>query len=140
MKEASKTKFYVAKYFFLVIGMLQWLVALLLASQARENLKLAYASLLFISLGLIFLTLQGVVAAKLKRVALGKKKIAIIERTKTRSYKWPDVKSIRLIPFFNLYSMKLKGKKEHIYFLPTKSTPSVFGMFASNEFADKAKN
>lgn len=140
MKEASKSKFYLAKYFFFFIGMLQWLVALLLAWQVQENFKLVYAALLFFSLGLIFLIIQGLVAAKLKRVALGKKKIAIIERTKTRSYKWPDVKSIRLIPFFNLYSMRLKGKKDPIYFLPTKSTPSVFGMFASNEYADKAKN
>ena len=140
MKEASKAKYFLAKYFFLSLGLLQWLVSGMMLVRSSERNDFVFAALVFFALGLISFSIQALIANKLKRVALGKKKVAVIERAKTKSYKWPDVKSIRLIPFFNIYSMKLKGRKDKIYFLSTKSAPSVYGMFAANEFSDKAKN
>ena len=67
--------------------------------------------------------------AKLKRVAIGKKRIAVIDHDKTETYEWPEVKSIKMVPYFNLYKLKLRGKKDRIYFLPEQPVEPLFGLF-----------
>jgi hypothetical protein len=72
------------------------------------------------------------VAKQIRRVAISKKKIELIKPGKQKSYEWDDVKSVKLIPFLNMYSLKLKGKKSKIYFLPASDTEAMFGIFSSN--------
>jgi hypothetical protein len=69
------------------------------------------------------------IAARLKRVAIGKKRIAVFENDKTESYEWPEVKSIKAVPYFNLYTLKLRGRKNRIYFLPNQNAEPLFGFF-----------
>ena len=127
MKEASPVKFYFAKYFFLALGLLQWVCGILLFLNDAEKSK--RAALLFFLLGLMFIALYFMVAGKLRRVAVGKNRIAVMGPHKTDHYEWPEVKWIKVVPFFNLYKLKLRGKKERIYFLPEHNVEPLYGLF-----------
>ena len=128
MKEASPVKFYFAKYFFLAFGLLQWLCGTLIFLQGDTD-KNARVALIFFSLGLVFVALYFLIAAKLKRVAIGKKRIVVMQRNKSEHYEWPEVKYIKMVPYFNLCKLKLRGKKDRIYFLPDQTTSPLFGLF-----------
>jgi len=132
MIEANPVKFYLAKFFFLVFALIQWLVAAVLLIQFRFSNKNFFISLIFITLGLIFFYIFLLVNDKVKRVAIGKNKIVIIEGDKNSRFSWPEVKSLRIIPFFNLYKLKLKGKKNPIYFFPAKNIDPAFGLMAKD--------
>lgn len=136
MKEASRTKFYFAKYFFLAFGLLQWICGLLVLRESTAD-KSKAAALLFFSLGMIMLAIHIVVAPRLKRVALGKNRIAVFSDGEINHYEWPDVKWIRPIPMVNMYKLKLRGKKGRIYFLPDQKEDPVFGLTAGREIKGK---
>ncbi len=128
MREASPVKFFFAKYFFLAFGLLQWScgMVLFLSGESEKNRSTA---LIFFVIGITFIALYLMIAARLKRVSIGKKRIAVIDRDKTALYEWPEVKSIKAVPYFNVYKLKLRGKKDRIYFLPEQNTESLFGFF-----------
>ena len=132
MIEASPVKFYLAKFFFLVFACIQWLVAAVLLIQFRFTNKNFFISLFFITLGLIFFYIFLIVNDKVKRVAIGKNKIVIIEGDKNSRFSWPEVRSLKIIPFFNLYKLKLRGKKNPIYFFPAKNIDPAFGLMAKD--------
>ena len=127
MKEASPVKFYFAKYFFLALGLLQWVCGVLLFLNTSEKSK--RAALLFFILGLMFVALYFFIAGKLRRVSIGKNRIAVIGTGTIDHYEWPEVKWIKVVPFFNLYKLKLRGKKERIYFLPEHNEQPLYGLF-----------
>jgi hypothetical protein len=131
MEEANPVKFYLARYFFLALSALQGLASALILLQFGDSPKNRFVAFALFTLALIFFSLHLLIAQRIKRVAISKKKIAVINPTKVKSYDWSDVKSVKLIPFFNLYSLKLKGKRNKIYFLPTTNTAAVFGLFSS---------
>jgi len=144
MIEASPVKFYLAKFFFLVFAFIQWLVAGILLIQFTFSSKSFFISLFFITLGLIFFYVFLIVNDKVKRVAIGKNKIVIIEGDRNSRFSWPEVKSLKIIPFFNLYKLKLRGKKNPIYFFPAKNIDPAFGLMAKDtskmgEIVDKKK-
>ena len=132
MIEASPVKFYLAKFFFLVFAFIQWMVAAILLIQFQFSNKNFFISLFFITLGLIFFYVFLIVNDKVKRVAIGKNKIVIIEGDKNSRFNWPDVKSLKVIPFFNLYKLKLRGKRNPIYFFPAKNIDPAFGLIAKD--------
>jgi hypothetical protein len=70
--------------------------------------------------------------SKVKRVAVGKNKIVIMDGDRNIRFDWPEVKSLRLIPFFNLYKLKVKGKRNPIYFFPSKNVDPAFGLLAKD--------
>ena len=131
MKEASPVKYYFAKYFFLAFGLLQWIVGGLIFFRTNLTPRSQFAVFVFFTLGLVLISIFVMIAGKIKRVALGKKKVAIIGTYETHRYEWPDVKSVKFIPFFNMYRMKIKGKKGKIYFLPSEDTEVIYGLFPS---------
>src|SRR5690606_10024970 len=100
MSEANPLKFYVAKFFFLVFAFIQWLVAVLLLIRFPFTGQTFFVSMIFVILGFVFFYLFLVVNEKVKRVAVGKNKIVIIEGDRNSRFGWPDVKSLRIIPFF----------------------------------------
>jgi hypothetical protein len=128
MREASPVKFYFAKYFFLALGLLQWSCGILLFLQGdvEKNKK---GALIFFTIGLALIALYFVIAAKLKRVAIGKKHVVVIDHDKTEHYEWPEIKWIKSVPYFNLYKLKIRGRKDRIYFLPEQNIEPVFGLF-----------
>ncbi len=130
MEEANPVKFYLARYFFLALSALQGLASALILLQFGDSPKNRFVAFALFTLALIFFSLHLLIAQRIKRVAISRKKIAVINPTKVKNYDWSDVKSVKLIPFFNLYSLKLKGKRK-IYFLPTTNTAAVFGLFSS---------
>jgi hypothetical protein len=130
MIEASPVKFYVARFFFLAFAFIQWLVAAILLIQFPFSSKNFFISLIFITLGLIFFYVFLLVNDKVKRVAVGKNKIIIIEGDKNSRFSWPEVKSLKIIPFFNLYKLKLRGKRNPIYFFPARNIDPAFGLLA----------
>jgi len=71
------------------------------------------------------------ISKRIKRVALSKRKIEVINPTKVKSYDWEDVKRLKFIPYLNMYSLKLKGKSK-IYFLSTQSTATILGLSSEN--------
>ena len=128
MREASPVKYYFAKYFFLAFGLLQWICGMLLFLQGDAE-KNKSAALIFFLIGLTFIALYFEIAARLKRVSIGKKKIVVIDKDKTEHFGWSDVKSIKVVPYFNLYKLRLRGRKQRIYFLPEQSVEPLFAIF-----------
>ena len=132
MIEANPVKFYVAKFFFLVFALIQWLAAATLLIRFDFSNKNFFISLVFITLGLIFFFIFLLVSDKVKRVAIGRNKIVIIEGDRNSRFSWPEVKSLKIIPFFNLYKLRLKGKKNPVYFFPAKNIDPAFGLMAKD--------
>lgn len=130
MIEASPVKFYLAKFFFLVFACIQWLVATILLAQFSFSNKNFFIALIFVTLGLVFFYIFLIVNEKVKRVAIGKNKIVIIEGDKNSRFSWPEVKSLKIIPFFNLYRLRLRGKRNPIYFFPARNIDRAFGLLA----------
>ena len=137
MKEASPVKYYFAKYFFLAFGLLQWVGGMLLFLQSDVE-KSKRAALVFFTIGLASVAMYFVVAARLRRVAIGKNRITIFDHDKTDHYEWPEVKWIKTVPYFNLYKLKLRGKKNRIYFLPDHNIEPLFGMFPHQAELDES--
>jgi hypothetical protein len=128
MVEASPIKFYFAKYFFLVFGMLQWLVSFIILFKYPFDAKTFFASLVFFTIGLIFIFLFSFVSEKIRRVAVGKNKIVVFEGDRNVRFEWPEVKSLKVVPFFNLYKLKIRGKRGSIYFFPSHNIDPAFGL------------
>lgn len=144
MIEASPVKVYLAKFFFLGFAFVQWLVAAILLIQFTFTNKTFFISMFFVTLGLIFFYLFLIVNDKVKRVAIGKNKIVIIEGDRNLRFNWPDVKSLKIIPFFNVYKLKLRGKKNPVYFFPAKNIDPAFGLLVKDtsrmgDIVDKKK-
>ncbi|MBK5278678.1 MAG: hypothetical protein JJE09_07425 [Bacteroidia bacterium] len=133
MKEASRVKYYFAKYFFLALGLLQWFIGSIIFMRSGHLPKSQFAVLIFFTLGLVFVSLFLIIASKIKRVAVSKKKVAVINSHKTQEYEWPEIKSISFLPFFNMYRMKIRGRKGKIYFLPTQESEVIYGIFSSGQ-------
>src|SRR5262245_43178271 len=128
LKQASPTKFYFAKYFFLGFGLLQWTVAAVIALRFGSSTKNASATFIFLCLGSILLVIFFFLNSTMRRVAVGKNKIIVITGKKNMRIEWPDVKSIRLIPIFNLYKLKLKARRSPIYFFPSKNIEPAYDL------------
>lgn len=132
MIEANPLKFYVARYFFLVLCLLQWLVSAIILFTYESNLKNQYAALLFFTLGAILFVLFLIIKEKVKRVAVGKKKLVVITPGKKQKIEWDEVRSLKLVPFFNLYRLKIKGRKKGIYFFPSKNVNPAYGLLGGD--------
>ena len=134
MKQASVVKYYFARYFFLGFGLLQIAIGGLLYIRQGNALKGQMAAYLFLTLGLVFVALFLTVASRIRRVAIKKKKVAVLGY-KPQNYEWNEIKSLKLIPGFNMYCMKIKGKKRKVYFLPPQESGSVYSLFQPSELA-----
>jgi hypothetical protein len=132
MTEASPTKFYFAKYFFLAFALIQWLVMVALLIRFNFTHKSIFVGLIFFTLGLIFFYIFLVIGGKIKRVAIGKNKIVVIEGDRNLRFEWPEVKSLQMVPFFNVYKLKIKGKKGNIYFFPSRNIDPAFGLLSKD--------
>lgn len=128
MTEASPVKFYLAKYFFLAFAIIQWSVGGLIIFNREFNAKNFFIALIFFTFGLIFLFLFSMVSDKIRRVVVGKNKIIILEGHRNLRFEWPDVKSLKVVPFLNVYKLKIKGKKDCIYFFPSRNIDPAFGL------------
>jgi hypothetical protein len=130
MEEPNRFKFYLAKYFFLALSVLQGLAAMLLLLQFEDTPRNRSAVFVFFALSMIFLSLHFLVSRKIKCVAISKKKISILNRDKAKSYEWSEVKDMKFLPFLNMYSLKIKGKSR-VYFLPSHNSEVLFGLFSA---------
>jgi hypothetical protein len=139
MKEASVVKFYFAKYFLLAFGLLQWVISAIFLINNGDTPKGQWSAFLLFTIGLIFLSLQIVYATRLKRVAIGKKKLAVISGGTTHRYEYDDIKTLKFIPAFNIYKMKIRGKKGHVYFLPCEESEVIYSLFPSAVLIGKKK-
>lgn len=124
-------KFYFAKYFLLAFGLLQWVICVTFLINNGDSPKGQWSAFLFFTIGLVILSMQAVFATRIKRVAIGKKKLAVIAHGNVQRYERDDIKSLKFIPAFNLYKMKIRGKKGHIYFLPCEESEVIYGLFPS---------
>lgn len=116
MVEASPVKFYFAKYFLLVVALLQWLTgATLLYLDEFTFFNLAIDGTLIVA-GILLVILFVKFSDKIKRVAVGKNKFVILEGHYNIRFEWPEVKYIRIIPVVNLCKVKFRGKKGSLYF------------------------
>ena len=132
MEEANLVKYYLARYFFLALSVLQGLATALILLQLEDSHKNNIAALVMFTAAMVFFSLHLLIASKIKRVVISKKKLAVINPRKVKEYDWSDVKAIKLMPFVNMYSLKLKGKRSKIYFLPSTDTSAMFGIFSSD--------
>jgi len=132
LKQASPAKFYVAKYFFLALGLLQLTLSVTLFSTMENVPKNNAVAFLFGSLGSIAIVFFFYLQNKMRRVAIGKNKIVVIGRKRNELIQWPDVKSIRLIPIFHLYRLELKDEDSPIYFFPTKNIEPAYDLLAED--------
>jgi hypothetical protein len=132
MKEASLVKFYFAKYFFLAFGLLQWLISALILIRNGDIPRSQFAAFVFFTMGLVFVSLFLLISSKIKRVAISKNKIVVFGRQEER-YEWPEVKSIKTVPYLNAYRLKIRGHKQ-IYFFPDQSSQPLYGLFSEPMF------
>ena len=132
MVEANPAKFYFAKYFLLGFAFIQWIVAASLLLRFEFNAKNFFISLIFFALGLTLLIIFSIISDKIKRVAIGKNKIVILEGHRNTRFEWPEVKSIKIIPLLHLYKLRIKGKKGSIYFFPSENIDPAFGILAKD--------
>jgi hypothetical protein len=139
MKEASLVKYYFAKYFFLAFGLLQWTISVTFLMNQGGTPKGQWSAFLFFTIGLILMSLQIVIGTRFKRVAISKKKIVVFAHGRVHRYDHDDVKSLKFMPAFNLYKMKIRGKKGQIYFLPCEETEVIYGLFPSAVIVPKRK-
>ena len=131
MKEASLVKYYFAKYFFLAFGLLQWTISITFLTNHGGTPKGQWSAFLFFTLGLIIMTIQILFASRIKRVAIGKKKIAVVSNGAVHRFEHDEVKWVKFIPALNMYKMKIRGKKTAIYFLPCEEGEVIYGQFPS---------
>lgn len=132
MIEANPVKFYFAKYFFLVFALIQVLVGVALMIRFDFTSKIFFGALVFLTMAMLFFFLFMVFNEKVRRVAIGKNKIVVIEGDRNLRFEWPEVKSLKIIPYLNLYKLKLRGKKKSIYFFPSKNIDPAFGLLAKD--------
>jgi len=132
MTEASPAKFYFAKYFFLAFALIQWMVMVVLLLRFNFTHKSIFVGLIFFTLGLVFFNIFMIVSGKIKRVAIGKNKIVVIEGDRNLRFEWPEVKSLQIVPYFNIYRLKIKGKKGNIYFFPSRNIDPAFGLLSKD--------
>jgi hypothetical protein len=132
MEEANPVKFYLARYFFLALSALQALASVLMFLQFGDYPKARFVAFALFTIALIFFSLHLLVSKHIRRVAISKKKIELIKPGKEKSYDWDDVKSVKHLPFLNMYCLRLKGKKNKIYFLPARDTQAMFGLFSAD--------
>lgn len=132
LKQANPVKFYFAKFFFLGFALLQWTVALALSYRFENTPKNTAAIFIFISLGCIFIVIFFFLTEVMKRVAVGKDKVVVMELGKNVTIEWPDIKSIKIIPVFNIYKMRLKTRRKPIYFLPSKNIEPAYDLLTED--------
>ena len=116
MVEANPVKFYLAKYFFLVLGLVQFATGAILFYLDEINLINLSIISLFIVLGIVAVIFYSIVSEKIKRVAIGNNKFVILQEDINIRFGYPDIKSWRIVPFINLCKVRIKGKKGSIYF------------------------
>lgn len=132
LKQANPTKFFLAKYFFLALGFLQWTVAAALALQFGNTPKNASASFIFICLGSIMIVVFFYLRGCIRRVAVSKNRIVVIEGGKNLRVEWSNVRSIKLIPIFNMYKLQLKDRRNPIYFFPSKNIEPAYDLLVTD--------
>lgn len=132
LKQASPIKFYFAKYFFLAFGLLQLTVALVLALRFGNTPKNASASFIFICMGSILIVIFFFLNGCIRRVAVGKNRIVVLEGRKNLRVEWPEVRSIKLIPIFNIYKLQLKTRRTPIYFFPSKNIEPAYDLIVAD--------
>jgi hypothetical protein len=128
LRQANPIKFYLAKYFFLAFGLLQLTAALVLAYQFGNTPKNASVSFLLICMGSILIVTFFFLNGSIKRVAVGKNRIVVIEGGKNLRVEWPQVRSIKLVPIFNIYKLQLKTRRTPIYFFPSKNIEPAYDL------------
>ena len=116
MVEASPVKFYIAKYFSLVIALLLWTIGAFLLLFGEITLPYIILDVLFFFLGLALVYMFSQISSKIKRVAIGENKFVILEGDSNTRFEWQEVRSFTILPFINLCKVKVKGKKGSFYF------------------------
>jgi hypothetical protein len=132
MIEASPAKFYLAKYFFLAFAFLQWVVGAMILVTQGFNSRNFFISMICVAVGLLCAFLFTVISDKIRRVAVGKNKIVVIEGSRNIRFDWPEVKSLKIVPYLNLYKLKIRGKKGSIYFFPSQNIDPAFGILTKD--------
>jgi len=132
MKEANPAKYHLARYFFLGLALIQFTVCIAFALRFGTDGKNIGIIVLFLLLGMLCLFTFFLVLNKVKRVAIGKNKIVIIRGRAHQRLSWADVRTLRLIPFFNVYKLEVKGSPDAVYFFPSKNIDPAFGLLAKD--------
>ena len=139
MVEANPVKFYLAKYFLLVIAMMTWIIgAVLLYLDEFTVFNLAVDGT-FILIGILLVVLFVKVSDRIKRVAIGKNKFVILEGHYNIRFEWPEVKSIRIVPVLNLCKVRFRGKKDSLYFFSTKNVRAALERLSMHSQAKKKR-
>lgn len=139
MVEANPVKFYFAKYFLLVIALMQWIIGAVLFYRDEFTFFNLVIDSLFIVIGILLVILFIKVSEKIKRVAIGKNKFVVLEGHYNVRFEWPDVKSIQIVPFLNLCRVRFRGKKGNLYFFSTKNLRSALEKLSSHSTSGKRK-
>lgn len=132
MFEANPLKFYLAKYILLVVALVLWSIGAVLLYLDEFTLPNLALDGLFILTGLFLIGLFLRFSSRLKRVAVGKNKLIILEGHENIRFEWPEIKSLRIVPFFNLCKIKIRGKKGTFYFFVSGSIRSALETLSQN--------
>jgi hypothetical protein len=139
MVEANPIKFYLAKYILLVVALLLWTTGAILLYLDEFTLPNLAFDGLFILIGIVLIFLFIKISSKIKRVAIGVNKFVILEGHYNIRFEWPEVKSLRIVPFLNLCKVRFKGKKGSFYFFATSRIRTALELLSARSTQRKKK-
>jgi hypothetical protein len=139
MVEAHPIKFYLAKYILLVIALVLWTTGAVLLYLDEFTLPNLAFDGLFILTGVVLIVLFIKVSSRIKRVAIGVNKFVILEGHYNIRFEWPEVKSLRIVPFLNLCKVRVKGKKGSFYFFATSRLRTAMELLSTRSQQRKKK-
>jgi hypothetical protein len=137
MVEANPVKFYVAKYFFLVFALLQWMIAGTLFYVFGWSVMNIVAVSFLTVIGLMLVFMFVVISDKIKRVAVGSNKFVVLQDDTNLRFEWPEIKSLQLIPFLNLCKVKIKGRRGSFYFFAARQIRAMLNFKISENYQRK---
>jgi len=138
MVEANPVKFYVAKYFSLVIALLLWTVVGVLLLFGEITLPYIILDVVFFLFGLLLIYLFFVISSRIKRVVVGENKFVVLEGRSNLRFEWQEVRSFTILPFLNLCKVKVKGKRGAFYFFFASNVMTSFKSLAQTISRRKA--
>src|SRR5688572_12994772 len=126
--EANPLQFYVKKYSLLAISIALGAGCFPLYEKAGDIFAAIALALTGVLVFLVFILFKD----RLKRIAISRTKILIIEANRETEYEWTDVEYIRLSRFMSLYKIKFKCFSSSFYFLPYGTILSFGGILTED--------
>lgn len=98
----------------------QWIVVGTLLIQAEDYTGDVSAAVWMASMGLVLTFLFLVVGKRFKSVHVDDQRVLVAEHPLNVQFAWCEVQSVKMVPLVNIFSLRIVGRKNRIFFIPLK--------------------